>query len=268
MEPFISTSYDGPQIDDIISPAQLRAHLRAQRHLPPPATVFTDIRPSAAIPTPVNGQADADYSATPSPPRHVAIFVTPIGARYLDGPQNSTALHLGTTYKRAPSTASAVSLIAAEARRSRPLSPPCRARSSPRRPPSPPALVRGRSARQEQRLHPGYTSPTAPPATPGLVMRLPSGPPQRVSPTPAQPSTRASPCLRFCRAQLRTVWYRVGTGAYQGVPMTGRGRIYTAAIPAVAAAHPSRITSAHPAPPLVRATYPTGSPAGRASLHR
>ncbi|MGE3320848.1 MAG: matrixin family metalloprotease [Phycisphaerales bacterium] len=100
MEPFISTAYFGPQLDDI---------LNAQRHYgdddEPNDAAFT----SVALPSPglatqtrqrlsIDDNADVDfYSISVPGPSRIAVTIRPIGSSYVQGPQTSACDTTGTS---------------------------------------------------------------------------------------------------------------------------------------------------------------------------
>jgi len=99
MEPFINTSYDGPQLDDI---------LNAQRHYGDPlepndsaanAVSLGDAQPGVAIDEiSIDDNADSDYfSVTIAEPKELQVTVSPTGASYIQGPQTQ-ACNTGSTF--------------------------------------------------------------------------------------------------------------------------------------------------------------------------
>jgi len=108
-EPFISTSYDGPQIDDIILGQRNYGDTYEPNTLPPPRPFSLTFGVRPPIPTSAQRPSRRDYSAySLTSPGHVAIFVTPIGGAYLAVRQRlQRHLHTWNTYNAAPSTSSA-----------------------------------------------------------------------------------------------------------------------------------------------------------------
>ncbi len=100
MEPFVSTAYDGPQLDD---------RLHAQRQYGDPNEPNDNAASATNLGTPfltgltaisIDDNSDSDwYAVVADEPGELTVQVTPTGETYLDGPQNSNgSCSAGTPY--------------------------------------------------------------------------------------------------------------------------------------------------------------------------
>jgi hypothetical protein len=268
MEPFISTTYDGPQVDDIMLGQRYYGDTYEPNDTAATATIFTDLDASGhTIPNlSINGQADVDwFKFTLAAPGHVTITATPIGGAYLDGAQNSDGTcSAGTIYNAGTINSLVATIVAADGTTVLDASLPAAQGQAVQAEASVPAGVfyAKISAGKNNDFIQGYNLAYISSPSPGLVFRMPSGAPQRVSPTAgASVSARITAVTDAIAPNSPTLWYRTGTGAFQGVAMTAAaGGVYSANIPASPCGSTLQYYIGASGVASGPATYPAGAP--------
>src|SRR5262249_10817685 len=102
MEPFLTTSFDGPQLDDILGGSRAYGDMLERNDLSSDASDIGALSDGTVTldDLSMDGNSDVDYFMfRVGPDKKASVTVTPIGSSYLQGPQNPDgSCSAGTTF--------------------------------------------------------------------------------------------------------------------------------------------------------------------------
>ncbi len=100
MEPFVSTAYDGPQLDDTLLTQRFYGDPLEDNDNPAQATPLGSVSNASFTQISIDDNSDNDYfSITVAQAAEINVTVTPTGTTYLEGPQNNNgSCSSGTNY--------------------------------------------------------------------------------------------------------------------------------------------------------------------------